>query len=152
MKLIQTWNPFDEFANMQNHLLRAMNVPSSRGAGDPTNERSTVAQWAPSVDISEDADGYDIKAELPSVDKENVHVDLENGVLSITGERHFQKEENGLKYHRVERSYGKFVRTFTIPEDADESHVTADFRDGVLNIHIPKSEAKKPKRVEVKVN
>lgn len=152
MKLIQSWNPLEELTHVQNHLLRAMNLPSLHSPQQANSDRAGGPHWTPNVDISEDGDGYDIKAELPSVDRENVHVDLENGVLSITGERHFRKEENGLKYHRVERSYGKFVRTFTIPEDADESQVTADFRDGVLNIHIPKSEAKKPKKIEVKVN
>jgi HSP20 family protein len=84
------------------------------------------------------------------VKKEDVKVTVENGVLTITGERKFEKEED-KKYHRIERSYGNFLRSFTLPDAADSSKVTAEFKDGVLKVHLPKSEKAKPKAVEVKV-
>ena len=77
---------------------------------------------------------------------------MENGVLTITGERKFEKEEKGRKYHRVERAYGNFVRSFTLPDDADANKVNVEFKDGVLKVHVTKNEAAKPKQIEVKVN
>jgi len=111
----------------------------------------TVAEWAPAVDITEDDKEYLVKAELPEVNKENVKVTVENGILTISGERQFEKEEKGRKYHRIERSYGSFVRSFGLPDDADAEKVEAQFTDGVLKVHVAKSEAAKPKQIEVKV-
>ena len=111
----------------------------------------TITQWAPSVDIIEDDKEYLVKADLPEVKKEDVKVTVENGVLTITGERKFEKEEKDKKYHRIERSYGNFFRSFTLPDAADGSKVNAEFKDGVLKVHLPKSEKTKPKAVEVKV-
>jgi HSP20 family protein len=114
-------------------------------------ESLTVAEWSPLVDIEEDGKGYLIKAELPDIRKEDVKVTVENDVLTITGERKFEKEEKRKKYHRVEQSYGSFARSFTLPEDADGTNVSAEYKDGVLRIHLPKSEKAKPKAIEVKV-
>ena len=111
----------------------------------------TVAEWAPLVDIVEDDHEYLIKAEVPEVKKEDVKVTVQNGVLSLMGDRKFTKEEKDKKYHRVERAYGSFVRTFSLPEDADENKVSADFKDGVLQVHLPKSEKARPKNIEVKI-
>ena len=116
-----------------------------------SEEALVVADWAPAVDIQESDKEYLIKAELPEVGKEDVKVSVENGVLSIQGERKQEKEENGKRFHRVERSYGKFVRTFVLPSEVDEQKVLADFKDGVLNLHLPKTEIAKPKMIEVKV-
>jgi HSP20 family protein len=103
------------------------------------------------VDITEDEKEWVVKADLPEVKKEDVNVTVENGVLTITGERKFEKEEKDKKYHRIERSYGNFLRSFTLPDAADSSKVTAEFKDGVLKVHLPKGEKAKPKAVEVKV-
>jgi HSP20 family protein len=111
----------------------------------------TVADWVPSVDVSETEGEYQIKAELPEVKKEDVKVTVEDGVLTIQGERKHEKEEKGKKYHRVERSYGSFVRSFTLPDLVDEEKVKAEFKDGVLNVQLPKSEKAKPKAIEVAV-
>jgi hypothetical protein len=97
------------------------------------------------VDITEDDKEYLIKAELPEVKKEDVKVTVENGTLTITGERKFEKEEKGKKYHRMERAYGSFMRSFTLPEGAAGDKVSADFKDGVLKVHLPKSAEAKPK-------
>jgi len=90
-----------------------------------------------------------IKAELPEMKKEDVKVSVESGVLTITGERKFEKEEKKKKYHRVERGYGKFTRRFTLPDDAEASKVKAEFKNGLLTVHLPKSEKAKPKPIEV---
>ena len=119
--------------------------------GNGGKEALTVAQWSPLVDIMEDEKEFLIKAELPDMKKEDVRLTVENDVLTISGERKFEKEEKGTKYHRIERAYGSFVRSFSLPEDADGSKVTADFKDGMLQVHLPKSEKAKPKAIEIKV-
>lgn len=143
------WDPFHELEEMSNRLHRMY----SRPAPPQTNgkEAIVVADWAPSVDVSETDGAYQIKAEIPDVKKENVKVTLEDGVLTIQGERKFEKEEQGKKYHRVERSYGSFVRSFTLPDLVDEAKVKAEFKDGLLNLTLPKSEKVKPKAIEVTV-
>ena len=111
----------------------------------------TLADWAPLADITEDDKEYVIKAELPDVKKEEVKVTVENGTLTISGERKFEKEEKKKKYHRVERSYGSFVRSFTLPDQADSSKVKAEFKNGMLTVRVPKNEKAKPKQIEVNV-
>jgi HSP20 family protein len=119
--------------------------------GNGGKEALTVAQWSPLVDITEDEKEYLIQAELPDMKKEDVRLTVENGVLAISGERKFEKEEKGRKYHRIERAYGSFVRRFTLSEDADGSNVTANIKDGVLQVHLPKSVKAKLKTVEIKI-
>jgi HSP20 family protein len=119
---------------------------------DNREEAMATAQWAPLVDIIEDEREYLIKAELPEVKKEDVSVKVENGVLTIAGERRSEKEEKGQRFHRVERSYGRFERSFTVPEDAAGEHVTAEYKDGVLKVRVPKDEKAKPKAITVKVS
>jgi HSP20 family protein len=142
------WDPFRELEEVSERLNRVFTRPAMRTNG---KEQLTVADWMPTVDISETDGEYLIKAELPEVKKEDVKVTVENGVLTIQGERLQEKEESGKKFHRVERSYGSFVRSFTLPESVDEGAVKADYKDGVLNLHLPKSEKVKPKAIEVKV-
>lgn len=145
------WDPFKELDELQNRLSTLLGrVPARRK--DAGKEAMTVAEWAPLVDITEDDKEYLIKAELPEVKKEDVKVTVENGVLTITGERKFEKEEKGKKYHRIERAYGSFARSFTLPDDADADKVNAEFKDGLLKVHLAKSEAAKPKQIEVKVH
>ena len=114
-------------------------------------EAISVAEWAPLVDITEDEKEYLIKAELPEIKRENVKLTVQDNVLAISGERKYEKEETDTKYHRVERAYGSFLRSFTLPEDADGSKVAAKYKDGILEVHLPKSEKAKPKSIEVKV-
>ena len=104
------------------------------------------------MDITEDDKEYLINVELPEIKKEDVKVTVENGTLTISGERKFEKEEKDKKYHRVERAYGSFVRSFALPEGTDGSKVSADYKDGVLKVHLTKSEQVRPKSIEVKVN
>ena len=125
------------------------------GTQEPTGhggkEVLTVAQWSPLVDITEDDKEYLIKAELPGSKKEDVRLTVENAILAISGERTFEKEEQGRKYHRIERAYGSFVRRFSLPEDADGSRVSADYADGMLQVHLPKSQKAKPTAIEITV-
>src|SRR2546430_15737931 len=123
-------------------------APARRGNGRDL----AIADWAPLADITEDDKEYIIKAELPDLKKEEVKVAVENGVLTISGERKFEKEEKKRKYHRVERAYGTFMRSFTLPDDANASNVKAEFKDGILTVHLPKSEHAKPKHIDVKVS
>lgn len=114
-------------------------------------EQIAVPEWAPLVDISEDEKEYLIKAELSEVRREDVKVTAQEGTLTIMGERKFEKEEKGKKYHRVERSYGSFVRNFSLPDDASPSQVSAEFKDGLLTVHLAKTAKAKAQQIEVKV-
>ena len=111
-----------------------------------------MADWTPSADISETDTAYLIKAEIPGINKEDVKVTLQDGMLTIQGERRQEKEEKDKKFHRIERSYGSFVRSFRLPEDADESAVKAEFKDGMLNVTLTKSAKAKPKATEISVS
>ncbi len=143
------WNPLRELEEFQNRILGAFNPDSSRRSNG--QESLTLAEWMPVVDIAEDENEYLITAELPEVKKEDVKVTVENGVLTITGERKFEKQEN-KKYHRIERCYGSFARIFALPDNGDSAKVNAEFKDGVLKVRVAKSEAARPKQIEVKVS
>jgi HSP20 family protein len=149
MNTITSWRPLKEMEELQNRLSNLFSRFPTR-MGDGKEESISTAEWAPLVDITEDDKEYLIKAELPDVKKEDVKVAVENGRLTITGERKFEKEES-KKYHRVERLYGRFVRSFIVPDIAEADKVSAEFADGVLKVHLPKSEKAKPRQIEVKV-
>jgi len=150
MNAITRWDPFRELDEMQTRLSALFGRAPVRKNGSK-DEALAVAEWAPVVDIVEDENEYLIKAELPEVKKDDVKVTVQDDVLTISGERMFEKEEKGRKYHRMERAYGSFARSFTLPEDADGEKVAAEFKDGVLKVHLPKSEQAKPKSIEVKI-
>ncbi|KPJ74680.1 MAG: hypothetical protein AMJ54_16790 [Deltaproteobacteria bacterium SG8_13] len=140
------WDPFREMEDMFDRYSRALSFPR-RGS----QEVMATGDWAPRVDIAETDREFTIKAEIPDVRKEDVKVTVDNGILTIKGERKQEKEEKNKKYHRVERWYGSFTRSFTLPDNVDESKITAAFKDGMLNLTIPKTEASKPKAIEVQV-
>jgi len=150
MNALSRWDPVKEMDDLHRRLSSLFTLAPRRSSEE--REQMTVAEWAPTVDIIEDDKEYLIKVELPEVRKDNVKVTVENGVLTITGERKFEKEENGKRYHRIERSYGSFARSFTVPDDADASKVAAEFKDGVLSVHLTKSEKARPRTIEVKVD
>ena len=145
---IARWEPLREMEDFQNRLSTLFGRPLRRGNG---REEITLPDWTPLADITEDEKEYLIKAELPEMKREDVKVTVENGVLTISGERKFEKEEKKRKYHRVERGYGTFMRSFTLPDDADASKVKAEFKNGLLTVRVPKSEQAKPKQIEVNV-
>jgi HSP20 family protein len=107
--------------------------------------------WTPAVDITEKDDEYLVKVELPGVEKNDVQITLESNILTVKGEKKQEKEEKGENYHRMERSYGSFQRSFTLPTTVKSDKIDASFKDGVLSIRLPKSEEAKPKLIEVKV-
>ena len=150
MNTLARWNQLRQLEALQ-HGLGSLFSRAPAQWPEGQEEQIAVPEWAPLVDISEDDKEYLIKAELPEVKREDVRVTAEEGTLTITGERKFEKEEKGKKYHRVERSYGSFVRNFSFPDDASPAKVTADFKDGVLNVHLAKTEKAKPQQIEVKV-
>lgn len=149
MNLVK-WDPFRELEDMSNRLNRVFGRPLARL--EPNSEMLTMVDWTPSADISETDTAYLIKAEIPGVKKEDVKVTIENGMLTIQGERKMEKEEKDKKFHRIERSYGSFMRSFRVPEDADESSVKAEFKDGMLNVTLGKSAKAKPKAINVTVS
>lgn len=150
MNALTRWDPFKEMDDLQTRVAKLFGLtPPRTEAGG--KEWMTVTEWTPQIDIIEDDKEWLLKADLPEVKKDDVKVNVENGVLTITGERKFEKEEKDKKYHRVERAYGNFLRSFALPDDADSTKVNAEFKDGVLKVHLPKSEKAKPKAVEVKV-
>ena len=131
MNALTRWNQLKELEALR-HGLGSLFSRSAVHSPEGQEEQIAVPEWAPLVDISEDDKEYLIKAELPEVKKEDVKVTAEEGTLTIMGERKFEKEEKGKKYHRVERAYGSFGRTFSLPDDASPGKVTAEFKDGVL--------------------
>ena len=143
------WEPFREMEALQERMSRIFGLTPLRGNGG--KEDLSASEWMPLVDVTEDDQEYLIKAGLPEVKKEDVKVTAENGVLRITGERKYEKETKTKKEHRMERSYGRFERSFALPEDASTAKVSAEFKDGMLKVHLPKDENAKPKAIEVKV-
>lgn len=147
MTALTKWTPFREMEKLHERLNTLLDSTFGRRAnGDLGSEWTS---WTPSVDISEDNKEYVVRAELPGLRKQDVSVTFENGVLNISGERQQQKEEKGRRYHRVECSYGKFSRSFTLPADTNPSQINAEFKDGVLYVHVAKSESAKPKQIAV---
>ena len=146
---MQVWNPFQEFEN----LLERYSKGGGSRLGKQLDADMSFADWAPSVDIEENDDKYMIRADLPGVDKKDIDVKLENGVLSIRGEKQVEKETGkGSKQHRRERFHGTFARSFTLPDAVKADAVDASYQDGVLTLHIPKMEQAKPKSIDIKVN
>ena len=149
---ITRWNPFRELEEINDRLNRTFGRSLLTPQLDKDGKDALVGfDWAPTVDISENTEEFQIKAELPEVKKEDVKIHVEDGVLTISGERKQEKEEQNKKWHRVERSYGSFMRTFTLPANIDDAKIRAEFKDGVLTMRLPKSATAKPKSIEVKV-
>lgn len=146
-----TWDPFRDLEDFEHRLASTLGRAISKPNGDRT-EAITTMDWAPLVEITEDDKEFLVKAELPGLKKEDVKVTVEAGVVTISGERKTEKEEKTRKYHRVERAYGKFERSFALPDDADGAKVSADFKDGVLQVRLPKAEKPASKALDVKIN
>ena len=142
--LLTRSNPFVELDEIQQRLNRLFGDKGVK----PTD---AFADFVPLVDIQETDNEFIVKADLPEVKKEEVKVHLENGVLAIEGERCQEKEEKGKRFHRLEREYGKFVRRFAMPTEIDAGKVRAEFKEGVLNVFLPKAPSAKPKVIDIKV-
>ena len=133
---------FDPLAN-----LRLFEDAFTRVLSEPQSNRP----WSPSVDIFETENELVLKADLPDVDLKDIDVRVENQTLTISGERKFEKQDSGKGYHRIERSYGSFKRSFAVPNTFDTEHIGADFKNGVLSVTLPKKEAAKPRQIKVEV-
>jgi len=144
---IMKYNPFNTEFDEFPAGLRLFQDSVSRLLSD-TNSRP----WSPAVDIFETENELVLKADVPEVDPKNVEIKLENGTLTLKGERRFEQDKNGKGYHRIERGYGQFVRVFTLPDTVDPEKVKADYKNGVLTVTLPKKEVAKPKTVEIHVN
>jgi len=146
MKLAK-WDPFREMEAMLDPYAKSLDWPF-RGGRDLN---VSGADWAPRADICETDDNFSVNVEVPGIKREDVKINLENHVLSISGENTQEKEEKGKKFHRVERYYGSFSRSFSLPENVNEEKIEAVFKDGLLTLTIPKKEVEKPKAIEIKV-
>ena len=146
MNLVR-WNPYGEMTAMKNRINRMFSEPYwlTRRMDDDTD----MGMWNPAVDLYEKDDHFVIKAELPGVDKKNISIDLKDRVLTLAGERSYENEVKEESYYRRERSYGKFQRAFTLPADVDSDKINAEFKDGLLQIEVPKPEQQKPKQVTI---
>ncbi len=142
---LMKWDPWREIEDMFDRYTKAVGVP--RGG----QEALASSDWSPRVDISETETAFLINADIPGVEKDQVKVSVENGVLTIQGERKSEKEEKGKKFHRVERFMGTFVRRFTVPDNVDPDGIKATFKDGMLQLHLPKSEKARPKAIDIHV-
>ncbi len=142
-----TFEPFRDLMTLQQRINRMFDDVVPRSG---RTELATT-NWSPSVDIYERPEEIVIEAELPGMTKENVSVNLENGVLTIQGERKLEHEDKRENYHRIERAYGTFMRSFTLPSHVNVEKIDAQFKDGVLQVRLPKREEAKPKQINVKV-
>jgi HSP20 family protein len=142
------WDPWREIEDMFDRYTRAIGAPRRAGGG---GEVATIADWSPQVDIAETPQEFTIKAELPEINKDDVKVTIDNGVLTLQGERKREVEQKDKKFHRIERFYGSFSRSFSLPDNVDANAAKATFKDGVLSLQIPKVAEVKPKGIEVKV-
>jgi len=137
------WDPFRELVTISNRLNRTLN-DSFVGTED------AFGAWAPPVDIFEKSDNLVIRAEIPGAKPEDLDVRIENGVLSLHGERKRELDVDEKSSHRLERVYGSFTRSFSLPTTVDASKITASYKDGILEVSVPKAEAAKPKRIEIR--
>ena len=143
---ISRWDPFRDLNVLQDRMNRLFN---DAGRGWRTDEPAATTTWSPAVDIFETENEIVVKAELPGVDRKDISLNLENNVLTLKGERKFEKETKEENYHRIERAYGGFSRAFSIPATVDEEKIRADYQDGILRIALPKKEQVRPKQIRI---
>jgi HSP20 family protein len=149
MNGITRWDPFQELQNWGERMSRLIGsdrAPARRGE----EEGLAYGTWMPPVDIVEGKDKIQLKVELPGFKEDQVNLTVEDGLLTIRGERKFNRESKEENYHRIERSYGSFVRSFTLPNSVEQNRIQATFSDGMLNIDMPKREETKPKQIQIK--
>jgi len=141
------WEPFREMSTLQNEMNRLFNTvfdtPAQNSAG------STLRRWMPAMDLVETEDSFVLRADLPGMKEDDVKIEFEDGTLTVSGERKAEHEESNEGFHRVERSFGSFSRSLTLPQGIDPEAVTASFDRGVLEIRIPKPEQRKPRKIAI---
>jgi HSP20 family protein len=139
------WDPYREFNTFADRLSRVLAQTTPRNR----DEEMSLGTWLPPVDIAEDEDRITLTAELPGFKEDQIQIQMEGGVLTLRGERKFEEEKEGRNFHRVERSYGQFVRSFTLPNNVDREQIKASFSDGLLHIELPKREEAKPRQIKI---
>jgi HSP20 family protein len=145
MALITRFNPFDDLRRMEARMFEPFfRMPYF-------TEEAQGTGWNPAVDVLEENNRIVVKVEAPGVDEKNLHVTFEDGILTISGERQFERKDD-RNYHRIERAYGTFTRTFSLPRSVDAAQIAASYRNGVLEVEIPKKEESRPKQIRINVN
>jgi len=144
---IRNWSPFDQLSNLREEINHLFQTPFA----DLGRSSRFLNAWAPTLDMYENKDAFTIRAEIPGVKKEDIDVSVQNGVLSISGERKGSERKEAENY-RTERFFGRFTRSITLPAPVNADKVKASYKDGVLSIHLPKTEEAKPKQIEVNID
>lgn len=140
------WDPWREMEGLFDRYSKAVGLPQSGG-----QELVRSGDWSPRVDIVESETEFLINAEIPDVKKEDIKVTVDNGALTLRGSKKQENEEKGKKFHRIERFYGSFSRSFKLPENVDEQKIEADFKDGMIHLHLPKTKASKSNAIQVRI-
>ncbi|GBC62040.1 molecular chaperone [Desulfonema ishimotonii] len=146
---IVRWNPWNEMAALRSHMNRVFDESFYPAAKRHEDEELALCNWSPVVDVYESEDAYVVSAELPGLSKEDIVLDFKGRVLTLKGERTYTSEVKEDKYYRRERSYGKFQRSFTLPAEINPDNISAEFKDGVLKVSIPKPEEQKPRQIMI---
>jgi HSP20 family protein len=146
MTYMTRYNPLNDFRTLQARLLEPF-----FGRFHFVDDTLQNATWAPPVDVAEEHDRILVKVEVPGMEEKDLKVTFEDGLLTVTGERQFERKDE-RNYHRIERAYGSFTRTFSLPRSVDAAAIVANYRNGVLEIEIPKKEEAKPKQIAINVN
>jgi HSP20 family protein len=147
MTVLTRWDPFRELQTLQSRMSRLFEEQYGGGSQDLT----TSGAFVPPVDIYEDQHGIQLKLEVPGIDEKDLDIQVENNVLTVSGERKFEQEQKEENFHRIERRYGSFTRSFTLPQTVDGEKITADYNSGVLSIRLAKREEAKPKQIKVNI-
>ncbi len=140
------WNPTHELLRLQDRLNR-MFGPTL----DDDDDQLASGQWTPPCDILENADAIVLRAEIPGVREDEIEIHVESGMLTLSGEKRFEKEEGEQSYHRIERAYGNFLRTFTLPRSIDAEAISAKYERGVLELTMPKRSETKPRQIRIEI-
>lgn len=151
MRNLSVWDPFRDLMNLQQRINKVFNE-TARSASGEGEERFDTGSWTPVVDIRETDNSYEIKADLPGVKKEDISIDIGDNTLTISGERKFEEQEKKKDYIRIERSYGSFSRSFALPQNVDSAKIKAKYKEGILDLTLPKKEEAKPKKINIDVS
>jgi HSP20 family protein len=144
-------DPFEEMRALQRQINRVFDSYTRDIQGEKSSSSSEMITWRPTIDVKEDDKNITVHAEVPGVPKENINIDFENGNLTISGERKHEKKEENEHYHRIERMYGRFSRTIAVPENIDPKTIVANYKDGVLEIILPKPQESQPKSTKIQI-
>jgi HSP20 family protein len=147
MTVLTRWDPFREFTTLQDRMNRLF----QQSFGEGREESLTTGAFAPAVDVYEDEHNVTLKIEVPGIDEKELDIRVENNILTVHGERKFEKEEKEENYRRIERQYGSFTRSFTLPNTVDPDSVQANYDKGVLKIRLAKKAEAKPKQIKVNI-